>query len=103
MRCLWSGRWLQARWSPTQADMPILWKELFAIVSAGNSWGHQWAKQKILFHCDNEAVVTIWCKSYTRDPETMVLVHLLYFCAACYNIKGRETWKKIFLIRTSNG
>ena len=37
----WSGRWLQARWSPTQADMPILWKELFAIVSAVNSWGHQ--------------------------------------------------------------
>ena len=34
----WSDRWLQARWSPTQADMPILWKELFAIVSAVNSW-----------------------------------------------------------------
>ena len=82
----WSGRWLQARWSPTQAVMPILWKELFAIVSAVNSWGHQWAKQKILFHCDNEAVVTIWRKDSTRDPETMALVRLLYFCAARYNI-----------------
>ena len=66
--------------------MPILWKELFAIVSAVNSWGHQWAKQKILFHCDNKEVVTIWSKGSTRDPETMALVHLLYFCAARYNI-----------------
>ena len=81
-----SGRWLQACWSPSQADMVILWKELFAIVSAVNSWGHQWAKQKILFHCDNEAVVTIWRKGSTRDPETMALVCLLYFCAARYNI-----------------
>ena len=65
--------------------MPILWKELFAIVSAVNLWGHQWAKQKILFHCDNEAVVTIWHKGSTRDSETMALVRLLYFCAARYN------------------
>ena len=44
------------------------------------------AKQKILFHCDNEAVVEIWCKGSARDPETMALVRLLYFCAARYDI-----------------
>ena len=75
----WSGRWLQSHWSPAQLVKPILWKELFAIVNAVNTWGQQWAKQKILFHCDNEAVVEIWCKGSTRDPETMALVRLLYF------------------------
>ena len=75
----WSGRWLQSHWSPAQLVKPILWKELFAIVNAINTWGQQWAKQKILFHCDNEAVVEIWCKGSTHDPETMALVRLLYF------------------------
>ena len=82
----WSGRWIQARWSPAQAVQSILWKELFAIVNSVNTWGHQWAKQKILFHCDNKAVVDIWCKGSTRDPGTMALVRLLYFCAARCNI-----------------
>ena len=31
-------------------------------------------------------VVEIWCKGSTRDPETMALVCLLYFCAARYDI-----------------
>ena len=30
--------------------------------------------------------MTIWRKGSTRDPETMALVCLLYFCAARYNI-----------------
>ena len=82
----WCGRWLQASWSPAQSVRPIFWKELFAVVNAVNTWGHQWAKQKILLHCDNEAVVEIWRKGSTRDTETMALVRLLYFCAARYDI-----------------
>ena len=82
----WSSWWLQSHWSPAQSVKPILWKELFAIVNAVNTWGHQWAEQKILFHCDNEAVVEIFAKGSTHDPETMALVRLLYFCAACYDI-----------------
>ena len=76
---LWSWRWLQASWSLAQAVQSILWKELFAIVNSVNTWRHQWAKQKILFHCDNKAVVDIWCEGSTRDPGTMALVCLLYF------------------------
>ena len=73
MGCLLSEWWLQARWSPAQAVQSILWKELFAIVNSVNTWGHQWAKQKMSFHCDNKAVVDIWCKGSTRDPGTMAL------------------------------
>jgi len=70
----------------TGPTMPIVWKELYVIVCAVHSWGHLWTKQKILFHCDNAAVVDIWCKGSTRDPETMALVHMLYLRAACHNI-----------------
>jgi len=66
--------------------MPIVGKELFAIVCSVHSWGHLWTKQEILFHCDNAAVVDIWRKGSTRDPETMALVHMLYLRAAHHHI-----------------
>jgi len=33
----WQGCWLQARWSHQQSAMPIVWKELYAIVCAVHS------------------------------------------------------------------
>jgi len=53
----WSGWWLQAHWSPTQSARSIVWKELYAIVMAKNTWDHHWNRKKILFHCNNHAVV----------------------------------------------
>ena len=38
----WSGNWIQAQWSPDQVDRDIIWKELFAVASAVNTWGYQW-------------------------------------------------------------
>jgi len=78
-----SGRWIQSHWSPSQNNMDITWKELFAAV---HTWGPSWSRQKILFHCDNQAVVEIWERGSTRVPHTMGLVRLLYFCASHYNI-----------------
>ena len=71
------------RWSPAQAVQSILWKELFAIVNSVNTWDHQWAKQQILLHCDNKAVVYICCKGSTCDPGTMALVRLLPVILCC--------------------
>ena len=44
------------------------------------------AAAKILFHCDNQTVVNIWEKGSTKSLDIMVLVRLLYFCAARYHI-----------------
>ena len=82
----WDGRWIQSHWSHAQSKMDITWKELFAIVVAVHTWGHFWSRQKILFHCDNQAVVDIWDRGSTRAPHIMGLVRLLYFCASSYNI-----------------
>ena len=69
--------------------MDITWKELFAIVVAVDTWGFflvpPKTTKKILFHCDNQAVVDIWDRGSTRAPHTMGLVRLLYFCASYYN------------------
>jgi len=82
----WKGRWIQSHWSPSQSNIDIIWKELFAIVAAVHTWGSLWSRQKKLFHCDIQAVVDIWDRGSTCCPHTMGLVRLLYFCASCYNI-----------------
>lgn len=46
------------------------------------------AIQKVLFYCDNQATVDIWQKGFTKLPDVMVLVHMLYFCVAKYNINA---------------
>jgi len=78
----WDGRWIQSLQSLSQRDMDITWKEMYVIVLAVHTWGYSWARQKILFHCDNQAVVEIWDRGCTCAPHTMGLVHLLYFCAS---------------------
>ena len=65
-----------------------MWKELFAITAAVNTWGHHWARKKVLFHCDNQAVVDIWKTGTTKSADIMAPVRMLYFCAAKYNING---------------
>ena len=82
----WNGRWLQSHWSQQQSLMPIVWKELYAIVCAVHTWGHLWTKHKILFHCDNAAVVDIWRKGTTHNPKTMALVCMLYLQAVHHQI-----------------
>jgi len=55
----WAGHWIQAYWLPDQIGKDIAWKELFAIASAVNTWGHHWLRKKLLVHCDYQAVVDI--------------------------------------------
>ena len=82
----WAGHWIQAHWLPGQIGRDIAWKELFAIASAVNTWGHYWPRKKLLVHCDNQGVVDIWKKGTTDHPQFMALVRMLYFCAARHNI-----------------
>ena len=62
--------------------MDITWKEMYAIVLVIHIWGSFWAHQKILFHCDNQAVVEIWDRGSTHASHTIGLVYLLYFCVS---------------------
>ncbi len=56
----WNGHWFSKTWSSNLLDMSIEWKELYAIVMACETWGKHWSGKRLLFHCDNEAVVHVW-------------------------------------------
>ena len=45
-RAYWDSRWIQSHWSPSpsQKDMDIAWKEMYAIVLAVHTSGSFWAR-----------------------------------------------------------
>jgi hypothetical protein len=78
----WAGKWFNTTWAPPQLNLSIAWRELYAILVACATWGTQWKRLKILFHCDNSAVVQIWQRGSCKCRDLMVLVRTLFFLAA---------------------
>ena len=78
----WAGRWFNCHWNPEETAFTIAWKELYAILVACSTWGHLWPRKRILFHCDNAAVVSIWGKGSCKCPNLMSLVRHLFLLAA---------------------
>ena len=78
----WAGRWFNHHWSSDQSRYTIAWKELYAILVACSTWGNLWRRKRILFHCDNTAVVAIWGKGTCKCPHLMSLVRHLFLMAA---------------------
>lgn len=71
----WScGVW-PAHWQQQGPD--ITFKELFPIVLALHLWGCQLKNHKVIFHCDNQAVVHIINKQSSRSGPSMQLLRLL--------------------------
>ena len=80
----WERRWIQLSWQGLWSDRHITVKELLPIVLACALWGAHWRGQRILCHCDNEAVVfTINCGT-SRSPSVMRLIRCLFFYCAYY-------------------
>ena len=70
------GQWFSGQWGPHHQPIKVLiaWQGLFVSVLAAQVWGGAWSHNKILFHCDNLAVVEVWEKQSTRDKALMQLV-----------------------------
>ena len=85
------GSWFRAPWKPKQdhRHKSIEWQELFAIVAAAIAWGRNWSGRRIMFHCDNHAVVDMWRNQSSRCPQLLKLLHKLFFVAACNNFHVR--------------
>ena len=81
----WKGAWFSQPWPPHLASKPIEWKELYAIVIACETWGTHWSGRRILFHCDNHAIVQVWESGLSRSSDLMCLVRALFYVAARNN------------------
>ena len=81
----WGSEWFNGRWSQTQEQLSIAYKELFPIVISAHIWGRQWARKTVLFRSDNEAVVHILNSRTSRDPGIMHILRSLLLAAAQFN------------------
>ena len=61
---------------------------MYAIVMACEVWGKYWSGKRLLFHCDNQAIVEVWESGLSRSSSLMCLVHALFFVAARCNFHG---------------
>ena len=73
------GHWTNGSWPAgvQSAPLHITFKELFPIVIAIFLWGNNFKNCKVLFHCDNIAVVSIINKQTSKDQASMHLVRSL--------------------------
>ena len=81
----YQGAWFFYAWRPHQHLQSIQWKELFAIVAATLTWGHQWQGKRVKFMCDNQAIVLAWQGQRSRDSHIMKLMRTLFMFAAQHN------------------
>ena len=81
----WNRAWFSQPWPHSLMSKPIEWKELYAIVMACEVWGKHWSGKRLLFHCDNQAIVHVWESGLSRSSSLMCLVRALFFVAARCN------------------
>lgn len=94
------GKWFSSTWpselsTSLDSDMSMAFRELYPIVVASLLWGHLWNKKRIMFHCDNEAVVNIVNKGRSKVLDIMKLMRTLTwlsvkqnFTIQCQHIPG---------------
>ena len=54
-------------------QMSMAYRELYPIVIANIVWGHMWSRKRIVFWCDNQAVVNIINKGRSKATYIMPL------------------------------
>ena len=59
--------------------------ELVPIVISAYLWGIQWARRRIVFYCDNQALVFILNKRRSADPIIMLFIRRLTLLSLKYN------------------
>ena len=69
--------------------MPYL--EFLAILYATATWGSQWARKRLVFHCDAIAVVFAINKGTSRSPAMMSLIRALHALSTQHNFEVRCT------------
>ncbi|XP_071118414.1 uncharacterized protein [Haliotis cracherodii] len=84
------GKWFNGAW-PTQwvtdgTTQDLMLLELFPITLAIQLWAKQLANKKVLFYCDNQAVVAIINKQSTKATRVMSLLRRLILQCLRYNI-----------------
>ncbi len=91
------GSWFFGSWNELEpaldaSALSIAFKELYAIIVAAIIWGKHWQRKRIVFFCDNQAVVDIISKGRSHCTNIMKLMRRLVIVAAhcSFNYSARH-------------
>ena len=84
----WCGsEWFHLQWDDQSQRFHITIKELVPIMVALFLWGPKWRGHKVMARCDNEAVVVILNKRYSKDPHLAHMLRTLFFVEAHFQLQ----------------
>jgi hypothetical protein len=81
--------WFAKTWPSHLQHYQIAVKELFPIVLALEIWGDILKNSKLLFLCDNQAIVEVISKQSCKDKLIMKLIRRLVLAALKFNVVFR--------------
>lgn len=81
--------WFSCQWGVCWNDVHITIKELLPIILASALWGRRWSGQRVLFRCDNAAVVAIVNSGRSKNGLAMHLARALFLLGAVYKFTFR--------------
>ena len=82
---IYRSHWFSCSWPSHLQEYHINFKELFAIVAAVKTWGHNWPNKQILIFTDSKVVSDSWKSRSSKNPAMMCLLRHMFFHAAKYN------------------
>lgn len=86
---IYGTQWFQGKWVESQLlsapGISINWQELYAIVVACSIWGPTWSTRRVLFYCDNSAVVYIINTKRSKCSRIMSLLRSLTLATLKFN------------------
>ena len=91
-----AGKWSMLQWPNYWKDeifRNITYLELIPIALAMFLWGSEFKNKKILFHCNNAAVVFIINNKSSKSDRVMSLLRYIVYCSLSLNVqlKTRHT------------
>jgi hypothetical protein len=82
---VFGAKWFADHWPQEMAPLHITFKEFLPITLMVEIWGPFFKNKRILFHCDNSAVVEIVNKQSCKEPHTMSLVRRFVMASLQFN------------------
>jgi len=87
----YNDEWSYGRWDSALQPYAIHVKELLPIVAAAHLWGSRWTGRRVIFVCDNIAVVHALNNGLPRDGVLRRLVRLLMVASLSFSFTYEAT------------
>jgi len=88
----YGSSWFAGTWPATWAKYSIAVRELYPIMAVIHTFGHKLRNTRILFNCDNQAIVTVINKQSAKDKNIMSLLRVLILSLLHHNIRFKAEY-----------